>query len=265
MNPANGMWQEKLGQCLGSPQFISKPRGMEVRERLAESYTTVMPAYLDLEDRKVNLPFMFAEAAWIVGGSNRLEDLTPYMDYYKNFSDDGIFLKGAYGPKVVDQLPYVVSTLLEDNDSRQAYLNIWRERPGSSKDIPCTTGMQFLIREMGDEKFLFAVVTMRSNDVVLGLTYDIFTFSMVAKAVQLLLREQGLNVALGELTVNPGSLHLYERHYEEAEKWLSSEKRDMTISAWVSKIQEFETYSELIRGLVDLAHESKFYRDRVSQ
>ena len=225
-NTTNFVWQEKVAECLDNYNYMPKPRGMEVREIISGSYKVPMPAYIDLKDRKINLSFMFAEAAWIISGSNRLNEITPHMKVYSRFSDDGVFLNGAYGPKIIDQLPYIAKCLIEDNDSRQAVLNIWRERPGSSKDIPCTTQMQFLIR---DGK-LNLVTTMRSQDIVLGFTYDVFTFSMVAKSVQLILKTLGLEVGLGDLFVNIGSLHIYETHYKDAEKWINTDKQENRIS-----------------------------------
>jgi thymidylate synthase len=242
-NKTNLIWQEKVGHCLGDPDFIASPRGMEVREVVQGSYIVPMPAFIDLKDRKVNVNFMFAEAAWIISGSNRLEDITPYMKNYANFSDDGVFLRGAYGPKVVDQLPYVVDTIAGDIDTRQAVITIWRERPGPSKDIPCTVAMQFLVR---DGK-LNMVTTMRSQDIVLGFTYDVFTFSMVAKAVQLLLRARGIEVMLGNLYLTAGSMHLYKNYYEKAEAWLDSTERDMDISHAVAfYVGKTQTYKDLI-------------------
>lgn len=257
-NPTNPAWQNKVSETLLHYDYVSNPRGMEVREIIDGHYTVPMPAFLDLVDRDVKAPFMFAEAAWIVSGSNRLSDLTEYMKYYANFSDDGKFLRGAYGPKVVDQLPYVVDTLAADNDSRQAVMTIWRERPGPSKDIPCTVAMQFLIRS----DVLHMVTTMRSNDIVLGFTYDVFTFSMVANAVRLLLKERGIDVILGDLHVNAGSLHLYERHYDEANKWIESKERDLSIGRRVMEVMKAETYEDLITTLKDQAHDAKFYPER---
>lgn len=228
---------------------------MEVRELLAGQYTVPMPAYIDLVARKVNVPFMLAEAAWIISGSNRLEDIEPYMKMYANFSDDGVFLRGAYGPKVVDQLGYVVDSIEKDQDTRQAFINIWRERPGPSKDIPCTTSMQFLLR---DGK-LNMVTTMRSNDVVLGFTYDVFSFSMVAKSVQLLLAERGIECELGDLTVTAGSLHVYERHYQEGDEWIkdSTKDRDLKIGQIVTRVMAAETYGSLITTLREEAKNAK--------
>ena len=250
-NDTNLVWQRKVEECLVHPDYVSKPRGMEVREVLSGHYEVPMPAYLDLTARKVNVPFMFAEAAWIISGSNRLADIEPYMSVYKNFSDDGVFLRGAYGPKVVDQLGYVVDAIEKDNDTRQAVINIWRERPGVSKDIPCTVSMQFLLRE----GVLNMVVTMRSQDIVLGFTYDVFTFSMVAKAVQLLLKERGVEAELGTLFLNAGSMHIYERHYGSGNIWVDETDRDPGIAKAVLKATTAHTYVELIERLREVADE----------
>lgn len=255
MNQANVVWQEQVNKLLSNPDFISNPRGLEVRELLCGSYKVPMPAYLDLEDRRINIPFMFAEAAWIISGSNRLSDLTPFMKTYSNFSDDGIFLRGAYGPKVVDQLGYVVDSLVKDSDTRQAVMTTWRERPGESKDIPCTVSMQFLIR---DGK-LNMVTTMRSHDIILGFTYDVFSFSMIAMSVLLLLRQRRVRVSLGDLYVTSGSLHLYERHYEQAKEWVKSDSRNMSITRAVDEtLLGVQTYEGLIDSLRKAADDLRY-------
>lgn len=250
VNSVNVVWQEQVYKLLTNPNFTAAPRGQEVREILSGQYRVPMPAYLDLTDRNINLRFMFAEAAWIISGSNRLSDLTPYMKSYANFSDDGVFLKGAYGPKVVDQLGYVVDALVADNDSRQAVMTMWRERPAPAKDIPCTVSAQFILRNGK----LNMIATMRSHDIILGFTYDVFTFSMIAASVRLLLRARGIRVELGDLYVTAGSLHLYERHYEDAATWVSSTDRDMSISKAVNKaLLKVETYEQLIESLQEAA------------
>lgn len=240
MNQTNKIWQDKILDVTLHGHF-SNPRQQLISEVIAGQYKVPMPAYLDLVDRKVNKAFMFAEAWWIISGNNRLCDIRPYMNIYANFSDDGIFLRGAYGPKIVDQMGHIVDVLEKDNDSRQAVLNIWRERPGGSKDIPCTTNMQFLIR---DNK-LDMVTTMRSHDLILGFTYDVFTFSMVAMSIKLLLHTRGIEVELGDLYVTAGSMHIYERHFEDCNDWIHSKKTE-DISESIEYIKSADSYEELI-------------------
>ena len=61
-----------------------------------------------------------------------------------------------------------------DPDSRQAIIQIPIMRARGTKDTPCTSSIQFFIR---DNK-LFTTVYMRSTDIVLGFPIDIFQFTM---------------------------------------------------------------------------------------
>ena len=218
---ADLVWKQALQDCAKDYNYESSPRDLKIRERLNYIYNVDMKEPIVCnEAREINYKFMFGEAAWILKGRNDLEYIEKFMKGYAKYSDDGFTLNGAYGPKIMDQLSWAANELKEDNDSRRCYINIWRERPGKSKDIPCTTGMQFILR---DGK-LNALVNMRSQDVVYGMTYDIFTFTMVAKALQLLLYSHyNLMVDIGELCVRAGSAHIYETDYDKVDEWLSND------------------------------------------
>jgi thymidylate synthase len=155
---------------------------------------------------------MMAEAWWILTGQNKLETIQRYSKQIKEFSDDGIFFMGAYGPKVVDQLPYILDSLVKDPSSRQAVLSIWRERPRSSRDIPCTLTLQFFIRDSR----LHCCANMRSSDIWLGWPYDVFNFSMISKYLVELLNKDEELISLGNLYFTAGSQHLYDVNFEAA-------------------------------------------------
>lgn len=172
-----------------------------------------------VKERKLGYKFMAAEAAWILSGDNRVKTIEPYSKQIKDFSDDGVLFFGSYGPKIRDQLRYVVAQLAKDPDTRQAVINIWRENPPITKDVPCTISVQFLIR---DGK-LHVIDTMRSSDLWLGWPYDIFNFSMLARAVILYLRNTtGRRYELGNLYLNAGSAHIYSHNYDDVHALLTS-------------------------------------------
>jgi thymidylate synthase len=150
---------------------------------------------------------MAAEALWILDGSDQLSELVRYNPNMAAFSDDGVTLAGAYGPRIMPQIPYVVSKLREDRDTRQAALTIWTPSPAPSKDIPCTVAMDFKVRDGKLNLHVF----MRSSDIWLGLPYDVFSFSCVAYLVCSILGD----VTPGTLYLTAASSHLYERHWGE--------------------------------------------------
>lgn len=159
--------------------------------------------FITLPRRKVSLSFAVKEAEWILSGRNDI-----FHPNLKRYSDDGVVLTGAYGPKVVQQIDYVINTLRKDPWSRQAVMTIWERNPSPSKDIPCTVGLQFILRDSR----LFTTVFMRSSDAWLGFPYDLFSFSMISLAIL-----QGIGCTkLGSIAFMLGSSHIYETDLSSA-------------------------------------------------
>ena len=211
-------WVKTLDHLLDNGD-LSKPRDHETKEVLFHnSWFDMRTPVLMIPERKIGLKFMAAEAAWIMEGNDKVDKIAPYSNMISKFSDDGVSFFGAYGPKIVSQLEYVVDTLAVDQDSRQAVINIWRENPGKSKDIPCTISVQFLIRHGR----LFCSDNMRSSDIWLGHPYDTFNFSMLAGWVILELKARyDIHIELGYLNLYAGSKHIYSNNFEAAAEIVS--------------------------------------------
>lgn len=191
------------------------PRGVETREAIGAHLTLhrTNNNILTLPARKLNHHFMVAEFLWMISGQNHVGLIEPFNKSILIAADEGMTsFAGAYGPKIIDQVPYVIDTLRKDPSSRQAVLTIWRERPRASKDVPCTVSMQFFVRD----KKLHMVTYMRSNDAWLGLPYDVFNFTTLQKYVASALYGNGHCDDVGEYHHMVGSMHLYERDVEKA-------------------------------------------------
>jgi thymidylate synthase len=204
-----------LGNILDNGQAVA-PRGQRVKEVLGVSFTiaNARENILLNDARKLNYRYLVAEWLWIAAGRSEVSLLTPYNSQMARFSDDGFTLAGAYGPRLATQWSYVIETLRHDPDSRQAVATIWTPVPLPSKDIPCTLALQFLLR--GGR--LQTIATMRSSDAWLGLPYDVFTFSQLASCVA-----GELGIDNGSLTMQLGSSHLYEEHWEQARVAVTAE------------------------------------------
>lgn len=260
----NKEWLNKLKEIIYKGE-ISKPRNLLIKEIL-NSHTMVNMKYpiLSVLERKLGYRFMVRESWWIMDGRNDVESINAYSRAISSFSDDGFYFKGAYGPRVVDQLHYIVDSLIDDINTRQAVLTIWRPNPRASKDIPCTVSIQWFIRDYT----IHCIDTMRSSDIWLGWPYDIFNFTMLTGYIMLLLREKGLHdLKLGNIYLNAGSQHLYENNFEAAAKVLNNPK---SISYQEFNPYEFESPLELKHYLKALSekdvtelnkYKSKFGRD----
>ncbi|MHB8503140.1 MAG: thymidylate synthase [Candidatus Acidiferrales bacterium] len=212
----NEVWMELLYHLYNLPEHMPEPRGLKTHEctgvtlRVNDARNNI----LYHPTRNLNYRFLVAEFLWIAYGRADVATLAHYNSQMARFSDDGLTLGGAYGPRLAPQWQYVVDSLARDYFSRQAVASIWRpyDKAPSSKDVPCTLSLQFIAR---DGK-LNCIATMRSSDIWLGLPYDTSTFSLLQNCVAGVL---GLNV--GYLQFNLGSSHLYATDFEKAKQVLT--------------------------------------------
>jgi thymidylate synthase len=222
------------------------PRGTVTKELLNYNITLSDPRnrVITFPERKTNTKYLLGEFIWYVMGSNNPEGILPYSKFWNNIRNSGEELgyeKGTinsnYGNRLfghsklpafteqgarVNQWQRTVSLLASDKDTRQAIMNIHvpSDRHDGNKDVPCTLNLQWLIRE----NKLNLIVNMRSNDVILGFTNDVFQFTMLQEAMVLSLRDVYPDLELGFYFHNAGSMHIYDRHFEMAKGIIANEK-----------------------------------------
>src|SRR5207302_676113 len=146
----------------------------------------------------------------------RYADIAFYEPKVKGFTDDGISVPGSsYGRRIVqvrpglDQLGSAISRLKDDPSSRRAAVTIYQPEDAvrESKDIPCAFGLFYHVR--GGE--LYATLSMRSNNAVQLLPFNVFEFSLLAEVVAC-----ELGVPLGPLVYQAASMHVYDESLARA-------------------------------------------------
>lgn len=175
-------------------------------------------ARLSQTETRSTLFSCLGELLWYLSGTDSLDFIEYYIPRYRDFSDNGDTLYGAYGPRIfnmrgINQYNELKKVLLKQ-DTRQAVIQIVNSEDISikTKDMPCTSTIQFAIR--GGQ--LHMLTNMRSNDAYLGLPHDFFSFTMLQ---EILARD--LSVDLGTYKHAVGSLHLYDIDEENAFRYLS--------------------------------------------
>jgi len=154
--------------------------------------------------RQLNLAIGAVEALQLIAGTARPQLLKQVSPNFERLFE-GERMYGMYGDRIGNQLNHVVHKLLHDPDTRQAVITLWRpdlDNDPGHKDYPCTLGMQFRIR---NGRLCMSTV-MRSNDVILGLAYDVFQFTQLQLTIANL-----IDVDCGQYNHHVFSLHLYER------------------------------------------------------
>lgn len=159
------------------------------------------------------------ELLWYLSKEKNLDFISYYIPHYKEESEDNETVYGGYGPRIfnlrgeIDQMKNILDLLKKKQTSRKAVMQIFDgvDLVGDHPELPCTGTLQFLIRN----NQLHMFTSMRSNDAFLGLSHDVFAFTMLQEIVA-----RSLNVDLGIYTHAVGSLHLYDIHQEKAKQYL---------------------------------------------
>ncbi|MFH9071343.1 thymidylate synthase [Streptomyces alboflavus] len=218
------------------------PRGMETREVLDVHMRLTQPRARLLyapPSRVINPAFAVAETVWHLSGSDA-PWIFDYNAQLRKFADDGV-LRGAYGPRMrnwagkVDQLHRVVEILKEDPDSRRALIQLYdpAQDAAGHKDVPCTLGFRFHLR--GGR--LHMSTTMRGQDVWIGMPYDLFFYTTLHELVA-----GWLDAEVGEYHHHVGSLHIYDRHLDDADGLL-----EVTASAVMPELTtKWEGFGDLL-------------------
>lgn len=187
-------------EFLGVTFRIAKPRA-----RLSRSQTRARPFSA------------LGELLWYLSGSDEAAFVGAYIPFYVSKGKPAI-VNGAYGPRIrsrhgFDQLQAAIDMMRRKDGSRRIVIQLYEAEDllaDDNVDIPCTTTMQFHRRG----NVLHMSVTMRSNDAYLGLPHDVFCFTMLQELVA-----TELDLELGEYIHMVGSMHLYDRDREKAERY----------------------------------------------
>lgn len=143
-----------------------------------------------------------------------VEDLRAFWDV--DSSSGGRVVHAVH--KMRTPWEWAKESLIKDKDTRQAILrfSLPEHQWMGNKDQTCTMHGNFLIR---DDKLHLSVV-MRSNDLVLGLVYDLPWFCSLMDRMVEELREHYPNLSKGHYTHTVHSLHIYEKNEQMVKNML---------------------------------------------
>ncbi len=172
--------------------------------------------------------------AYFKGSLQVNEGLAQASKIWQSLADEKGCINSNYGYYVFHQrvpefdnktqYEWVISCLLKNPDSRKAFININQplHKRLSSKDFPCTLGMQFFIQE----KHLCSVISSRSTDIFTGLPYDMGFFSLVTELVYQDLKERNpttfADLQLGYTSMKTNFTQIYDKKKKNAFELLKS-------------------------------------------
>lgn len=254
-----------LADIYDNPQFISSPRGQRCRERLNYAFEILYPVNevivtKDAERNKVIESYTKKECELYDSGTNSAEDFGQASKFWLKLANPDGTVNSAYGHLVkfkkshgnpiyelfnnINGLSaaeasehlaqnahlamrtpweWCVDSLKSDKDSRQAVLrfSLPEHFYKGNKDMTCTLSGTFHIRE---DKLFFSV-HMRSNDLMLGLVFDLPWFISLMDDMITELKDVYPNLQKGSYTHLVDSMHIYDRDEDKILKMIGREKQ----------------------------------------
>lgn len=227
-------YEKVLYALLHHPEHVTRPRGQKTHE--------LENVLIEISDPTNNLfacparPFpkryLAGELMWYFGGRNDLDFISKYSTFWNDISNPNGTCNSAYGSLLFTRTnPYGISdwtwareALKDDQDTRQAILRFngpEHSYPGN-RDFVCTLTGIFSIRN--DQ--LDFTITMRSNDVFYGMTYDFPFFMLLQQQMRIHLLKYYPGLKLGKFTYFGKSVHMYERNFEVCKRMLNNITED---------------------------------------
>ncbi len=226
--------------------------GCQMRFDLSEGYPL-------LTTKKVHLPAIIHELLWFIKGDTNIKYLVdnnvriwnewPYDKYTKLPEYQGETLEefvekikkdtdfalkyGDLGPvygkqwrafgspegKMVDQLGKVIEEIKHNPNSRRLIVNAWNPIYIDEMALPpCHMMFQFYV----NNGKLSCMLYQRSADIFLGVPFNIASYALLTMMIAKI-----CNLELGEFIHTIGDAHIYTNHFEQIERQLKREPREL--------------------------------------
>jgi thymidylate synthase len=225
------IYHDILYDLYNSPEYISAPRGIEVKE--------ILNCVIEVQEPNQNLyknevrsspeKYIAAELLFYFSGTNKVDFIENYASMWKQLKNEKNEVNSAYGYLIFNeenqdhygQYEWAIESLKKDKDSRQAFMhfNKPRHQYDGNKDQVCTLVALLHIRK----DTLHMTLTMRSNDVILGFMTDYAFFNVLHQQAYLHLKKYYKKLKMGTYTHISHSMHLYAKHYDMVKNMLQHE------------------------------------------
>lgn len=207
--------REYFSNELANRQFTKSRDGSLTIEMFGASFVADESSIFGTPNRR----YIDAELLWYKSESTNVNDIEMFYhcvpQAWKYSSNSHGEINSNYGhliwsKKYHEQYKNALAELKSNADSRRATMvytrpSIWNEYNENGKnDFICTNAVTYYIRDSR----LYAVVQMRSNDVVYGYNND---YAWQRHVQEMLASE--LNVKPGKMVWQVQNLHVYERHF----------------------------------------------------
>lgn len=208
-----------------------------------------------LTTKKIYWKGVVAELLWFIKGDTNIKYLNDnnvhiwddwadekgdlgriYSAQWRNFRGWRVSENGTVSITITDQLSNVIKSIKNDPYSRRHLVVSYNPAEVDICALPaCHSFFQFFVSK--DNK-LSCQFYMRSNDVFLGLPFNIASYALLTHMVA-----QVTGLEVGELVYSVGDCHLYSNHIEQIKTQLEREPKELPtleLNKEITSIFDFE-------------------------
>lgn len=248
-----------LADVVDNPEYRVSPRGQPIAEKTDYSFEVALPDASPIVTRsesrnKTIADYTHKEFEVYESGSRRVEDFAKISSFWKSLANPDGTINSSYGHLIfknqscgnptyevqrkflnehdgnggsegvnlseLERTPWewASESLIQDKDTRQAimHFNLPEHCWVGNRDVTCTMHGIFQIRQ---DKLNLSVV-MRSNDVVLGLVFDLPWFMHLIDRMVAALKPTYPALTKGHYRHMAHSMHVYGRDMEKVNMML---------------------------------------------
>lgn len=185
-----------------------------------------------LTTKKVFLKAIIYELLWLLRGDTNIKFLKDNgVTIWDEWADEKGELGSVYGKqwrrwetvdgRKIDQISNLIDGIKKNPESRRLIVNAWNVGEVDKMALPpCHCFFQFYVAKGK----LSCQLYVRSNDVFLGMPFNIASYSLLVMMVA-----QICNLKPGELVYTTGDTHIYLNHFEQINLQLTREPKKLPI------------------------------------
>ena len=210
--------------------MVNNARGTTSKELLDVAIVVEDPTQClyDNSVRGSQQKYIAAEFLWYYAGRNDVAFISKWAKFWESIQNPDGTANSAYGNLIFNeknehgltQYQWAIQSLLNDSNTRQAviHFNKPKHQYSTNKDFVCTMYANLHIRQ----NKLYMSVFMRSNDAIWGTPTDVAFFCSLQMQIHAHLQQIYPDLELGTYTHVANSYHIYDRHYDLANRMLDS-------------------------------------------
>ena len=131
--------------------------------------------------------------------------------------DETLYFGATIAVKEHDQIKKIIDTIKTNPTDRRMVLTAFNVGEIDQMALPpCHMFAQFYVSGKSDEKRLSCQVYIRSNDLFLGLPFNIASYALLTSMIA-----HVTNLKLGELIITIGDAHIYLNHIDKVKEQLT--------------------------------------------